>query len=249
MATTEGAQQRPSNVQEVLTSSQRESIVVDAPANKPEADAKADKPDYVKTIDKMGNELGELRKQNRDLMAKLDTMQIPQREEAAPVSFEEQPEQFIQQSIQQALASQLGPQLQVLQSDLLERKSASFDKKLSESYPDWKETAKGDDFADWVKASPARVQMYKLADANFDVDSATELLKRFRQDQAEAKTNEQGALNAAGLVSGGGETGGARVYAASEIKKMINDDPDRYRQWLAGDGMRAYQEGRVDQNA
>ncbi len=233
------------HIQEVSTD--REPILVEAPQEKPAEPKPTEQPDYTKTIDRMGNELGELRKQNAELMAQLTNMQAPN-VEAEKVSFESDPEGFIKQAVADALGQTVAPQLQVLESDLLGRKAEKFDEKLSTVYPDWKETAEQPDFAEWIKASPARAQMFQIADQNFDVDSAAELIKRYKQDQAERKAGEQGALAAAGIVESGGDSGGATVYAASEIMRMKQNDPAEYNRWLAGDGMKAYQEGRVDQN-
>ena len=222
------------------------SIIIEPPK---QAEPEQAKPEFdpQKVIDRMGNELGELRKELRDANRRLAEMQAPS-QEVEQVSFEDSPQQFIEQTIQRTLEANLAPKLQVLESDLLHRQSVKFDEKLSQTYPDWKETVKGDDFADWVQASPARLQMYQIADKNFDVESAAELLKRYKQDSAEAEANKQGAIGAAGLVRGGGDTGGARTYAASEIASMIQSDPEGYRRFMAGDGMKAYQEGRVDMN-
>lgn len=240
MATTEAAEKKP----EILEP--RKSIVVDAPLEK-EPEKPSEAPDYTKVIDRMGNELGDLRKQNRELQQMLQQMQAP-KEEAPTYSLDENPQEFIQQAVGQAIDERLGPKLQVLESDLNQRRGAAFDEKVARTYPDWKETVGDESFAEWVKASPARTQMYMIADQNFDVDSAVELIKRFRQDQAEAKQSESGAIQAAGMVDGGGDSGGAKVFAASEIKHLMETDPEAYRRWLSSEGMAAYRDGRVDQN-
>jgi len=245
MATTEQAQVAGQD-DGLAPTVENNSILVEPPK---QAEPEQAKPEFdpQKVIDRMGNELGELRKELRNANQRLAEIQAPA-QDVEQVTFEEDPQAFIQQTIQQTLESTLAPKLQVLESDLLQRQSVKFDEKLSQTYPDWKETVKGDSFADWVQASPARLQMYQIADKNFDVESAAELLKRYKQDSAEAEANKQGAIGAAGLVQGGGDTGGARVYAASEISKMIQSDPEAYRRFMSGDGMKAYQEGRVDMN-
>jgi len=224
------------------------SVLIEAPKQpEPEAERSSESVDFQKLSDRLGNELGEARKQLREMSQRLAEIQAPQRE-VEQVTFQDDPEQFIQQTIQQTLESTLAPKLQVLESDLLQRQSVKFDESLSQTYPDWKETVKGDSFAEWVQQSPARLQMYQIADKQFDVPSAAELLKRYKQDVADAEATKQGALGAAGLVQGGGDTGGARVYAASEIAKMVENNPEEYRRWMAGDGIAAYREGRVDQS-
>jgi hypothetical protein len=257
MATTEATASEPrkNDIMDdaVLVPNQGKSILVDA-KNEEKAPKTEETPEYVKTIDRMGNELGELRKANKELQTKLEAvMQQGQAAQEAsvraePVNFDDDPAGYVQQAVKAAMEEAIAPQLNVLADDLHRRKADAFDHAVSQSYPDWKETAQSEGFADWVKANPARMQMYQLADANFDSDSAVELLKRFRQDQADAKDSEQGAIQAAGLVSGGGSTGGKQVFAASEIRSMMQNDPEGYKRWMSQEGYKAYSEGRVDQS-
>lgn len=241
--TDQGAAMAPDSVNEVV-STERNSVVIETP-KQAEPEQEKSEFDPQKVIDRMGNELGELRKELRSANQRLSEFQAPT-PEVERVSFEDNPQQFIEQTIQRTLESTLAPKLQVLESDLLNRQSVKFDESVSESYPDWKETIKADEFAEWVQASPARLQMYQIADKQFDVSSAVELLKRYKQDVAESQATKKGAIGAAGLVRSSGDSGGARVYAASEIQKMIENSPEDYRRWMAGDGMAAYRDGRVD---
>lgn len=248
MGTTEqgATNMAPEAVNEVV-STDRNSVVVETPKQAEPAAEQKQEFDPQKTIDRMGNELGELRKELREANARLTQMQAPA-QDVEQVTFDENPQQFIEQTIQRTLESTLAPKLQVLENDLLNRQSVKFDEALSETHGDWKETVKSDQFADWVKASPARLHLYQLADSTFDVSSAHELLNRFKDDLRESDANKQGAIGAAGLVQNSGDAGGARVYAASEIQRMIENNPDEYRKWMAGEGMAAYREGRVDTN-
>lgn len=252
MATTEGNAaasdaMAPDGLNEVV-STERNSVVIEAPkpADPGPVESEADK--MRATIDRMGNELGEARRLLKEQSEQLAALATPKAPEEAPVSFEDNPQAFIEQTIQRTLEANLAPKLQVLESDLLNRQSVKFDELLSETYPNWRETIQEDTFASWVKASPARAQMYRTADSQFDVDSAVELLRMYKRDQAEAESAKAGAIGAAGLVEASGDTGGARTYAASEISRMVTDDPEGYRRFMAGDGMKAYQEGRVDRN-
>lgn len=231
------------------TAQPRPTIVVDPPKPAEKTpEQPSDSAALQKLVDKMGNELGELRRENRQLIDQVQQLGKPAEPAMPAATFEDDPKQFIKEAVGHAIQEQLGPQLQVLNSDLNERRGQTFDKAVSEVYPDWKETIAHDDFANWIKQSNARVQMYMIADKQFDSATAIELLKRFRSDQAEAQQNEAGALNAAGMVEGGGEAGGVQVYAASEIKALMERDPQAYKRWLASEGMQAYAEGRVDQN-
>ena len=64
----------------------------------------------------MGNELGDLRKQNRELQQMLQQMQAPQ-EETPTYSLDENPQEFIQQAVGQAIEERLGVLLAVGDDD------------------------------------------------------------------------------------------------------------------------------------
>ena len=247
MGTTEqgATNMAPEAVNEVV-STERNSVVVETPKQQEAQPEQSPADKQQATIDRMGNELGEARRLIKEMSAQLAEYAKPQAQEVEQVTFEDNPQQFIEQTIQRTLESSLAPKLQVLENDLLNRQSVKFDEALSQTYPDWQDTVKASEFADWVQANPARMQMYRIADQEFDVQSAVELIKRYKDDLATSEANKQGAIGAAGLVQTGGDTGGARVYAASEISAMLRSDPEAYRRWMSGDGMKAYQEGRVD---
>ncbi len=245
MATTEQATVAGQDAM-LAPTTEANSVLVETPKAPDPEPVQSDADKQRATIDRMGNELGEARLAIKQLTEQLSQYTQPTADEPAQVTFEDDPQAFIQQTIQQTLESTLAPKLQVLESDLLQRQSTKFDQSLSETYPDWQDTVKTEDFASWVQANPARMEMYRIADKQFDVPSAVELLKRYKDDLTTAEANKQGAIGAASLVAGGGDTGGARVYAASEVSQMIQSDPEAYRRWMAGDGMKAYREGRVD---
>jgi len=224
-----------------------EEILVNPPAEKPAKSEEDETPDYQKVADKLGNEVGELRKELKNAYARMEEFTLAQNQpEPEPqVSYEEDPGRFIQQAIDKVLEERLGPQLQVLNSDLQRRVSGEFESEMNESQPGWQDVVNSDDFGNWLKVNPAMTTLVEKAARQFDVSSATEVVKRFKQDQELESKNRMGAFNAAAMSSGGSGEGAARIYAASEIQRMKSTDPEGYRLWLAGDGYTAYSEGRV----
>jgi hypothetical protein len=124
--------------------------------------------------------------------------------------------------------------------------------KLAQEHPDYGQVASDPDFANWVKSSPVRINLFAKADGEFDYDSANELLTTYKQlrgvkakqtsDAGEAtrKTN----LKAAGVDIGGSGESGKRVYRRADLIRLKMTDPNRYEA-LSDEIMQAYAEGRV----
>jgi hypothetical protein len=124
--------------------------------------------------------------------------------------------------------------------------------KLAQEHPDFGQVASDPDFANWVKSSPIRINLFAKADGEFDYDSANELLTTYKQlrgvkakqtsDAGEAtrKTN----LKAASVDVGGSGESGKRVYRRADLIRLKMTDPNRYEA-LSDEIMQAYAEGRV----
>jgi len=98
--------------------------------------------------------------------------------------------------------------------------------------------------------------LFAKADAEFDFESADELLSTYKelkqikqQNQnvqsaaVESKAQEQAMKAATVDVGGAGETS-RKVYRRADLIKLRMTDPDRYMQ-LSDEIMQAYAEGRV----
>ena len=127
---------------------------------------------------------------------------------------------------------------------------------LSAKHPDFGTIVQDTGFQDWVKASPVRLNMFAKADAEYDFDSANELLstykeiKQIRQTQQVQKTDavearaQDAAMKAATVDVGGTGESSKKVYRRADLIKLRMTDPDRYMA-LQDEIMSAYAQGRV----
>jgi len=138
----------------------------------------------------------------------------------------------------------------------LEMKRMKTAQQLSSKHPDFATIASDSGFQDWVKSSAIRLNLFAKADAEFDFESADELLSTYKelkqikqQNQVqqsanvESKAQEQAMKAATVDVGGAGETS-RKVYRRADLIKLRMTDPDRYMQ-LSDEIMQAYAEGRV----
>jgi hypothetical protein len=138
----------------------------------------------------------------------------------------------------------------------LEMKRMKTAQQLSSKHPDFATIASDAGFQDWVKASAIRLNLFAKADAEFDFESADELLSTYKElrqikqqnqqtqtAEVESKSQEQAMRAATVDVGGAGETS-RKVYRRADLIKLRMTDPDRYMQ-LSDEIMAAYAEGRV----
>ena len=138
----------------------------------------------------------------------------------------------------------------------LEMKRMKTAQQLSSKHPDFATIAQDAGFQDWVKSSAIRLNLFAKADAEFDFESADELLSTYKelkqikqQNQnvqsanVESKAQEQAMKAATVDVGGAGETS-RKVYRRADLIKLRMTDPERYMQ-LSDEIMDAYATGRV----
>lgn len=138
----------------------------------------------------------------------------------------------------------------------LEMKRMKTAQQLASKHPDFATIASDTGFQDWVKSSAIRLNLFARADAEFDFESADELLSTYKelkqikqQNQnvqsaaVESKAQEQAMRAATVDVGGAGETS-RKVYRRADLIKLKMTDPDRYMQ-MSDEIMSAYAEGRV----
>lgn len=138
----------------------------------------------------------------------------------------------------------------------LEMKKMKTAQQLSAKHPDFATIAQDAGFQDWVKSSPIRLNLFAKADAEFDFESADELLSTYKELKqikqqtqvvqtaaVESKAQEQ-AMKAATVDVGGAGESSRKVYRRADLIKLRMTDPDRYMQ-MSDEIMAAYAEGRV----
>ena len=138
----------------------------------------------------------------------------------------------------------------------LEMKKMKITQQLSVKHPDFATIAQDAGFQDWVKSSAIRLNLFARADAEFDFESADELLSTYKElknirqvqqtqqaDKVESKAQEQ-AMRAASVDVGGAGESSRKIYRRADLIKLRMTDPDRYMQ-MSEEIMQAYSEGRV----
>ena len=120
-------------------------------------------------------------------------------------------------------------------------------------HPDMQTILGDPKFAEWIKASKIRTQLFVAADQQYDADSADELFTLWKERKTVAqqtanveKQARKQTLKAAntGNARGTGEGSRKKVYRRSDIIKLMKTDPERY-QALSNEILQAYAEGRV----
>ena len=138
----------------------------------------------------------------------------------------------------------------------LEMRKMKTAQQLSTKHPDFATIAQDSGFQDWVKSSKIRLNMFAKADAEYDFESADELLSTYKElkqikqqtqnvqtAKVENKAQEQAMKAATVDVGGSGETS-RKVYRRADLIKLRMTDPDRYMA-LQDEILSAYAQGRV----
>ena len=167
-------------------------------------------------------------------------------ENTPEVDFFENPQTAVQRAIEN------NPAVLEAKAAALELKQMKTAQQLAAKHPDFGTIANDAGFQEWVKASKVRLGLYAKADAEFDFESADELLstyKELKQVRSSAtKTNGDAqkaqAMKAAAVDTGGSGEATKKIYRRADLIRLKMTDPDRYES-LQPEIMRAYQEGRV----
>tara|TARA_R100001126_G_C4872252_1_gene173784 strand:- start:47 stop:871 length:825 start_codon:yes stop_codon:yes gene_type:complete len=124
---------------------------------------------------------------------------------------------------------------------------------LKSSHPDMESILQDAKFAEWIKGSKVRTQLFVQADQQYDYDAANELFSLWKeknqvvQQTAQAeKVARQSAVKSASTGNARGAVEGSRkkVYRRADIIKLMKTDPERYTA-LSDELLKAYAEGRV----
>ena len=201
-----------------------------------------------KMIGKQAQEVHEVRSLADQLLKRqLEDTKKPDVIESAPeVDFFENPQTAVQKAIEN------NPAVLEAKQAALELKKMKTAQQLAAKHPDFGTIANDSGFQEWVKASKVRLSLYAKADAEFDFESADELLttykelKQVRTNNVQDTGNKQKAqaLKAAGVDSGGSGEVAKKVYRRADLIRLKMTDPDRY-EMLQPEIMAAYSEGRV----
>jgi hypothetical protein len=199
-----------------------------------------------KYVGRQGQEVGELRKVVDEFIKTQSTKDLKTEETLADDDFFVEPKSAVKRAIDSH------PAIKEAQQAAIHMKRAETLSRLGQEFPNYMDTVQDPSFAEWVKGSRVRTELYARAESQFDYDSAKELLATW-QDKTEltkkvtetSKLDRDKQLKAADIGStGNSETVSKKKYRRSDIVKLMQTDPDRYDA-MSDEIMAAYREGRV----
>lgn len=203
-----------------------------------------------KLIGKQAQEVGEVRRLADELLKQQlsgnKQNNTPPKEETQEIDFFEDPKTAVQKAVAEH------PDVVAARKATQQFRQMQTQQALAQKHPDFKEIVQDGEFIEWVKASPIRLNMFALADSQYDFNAADELLSTFKQirtvkskETAEVgnQVRKQNLKAAAVDVSGTGESS-KKVYRRADLIRLRMTDPARYDA-LQDEIMAAYAEGRV----
>jgi hypothetical protein len=200
-----------------------------------------------KLLGRQSSEVGELRSVvDNYIQTQLDTTKAtPETEE--DIDFFSDPDKAVERAIKNH------PSIKAAEAQNQQYKQSTAQAALQQRHPDMQDILSDTKFADWIKASKIRTQLFVQADQGYDHEAADELFTNWKDRQqavgqtvATEKTQRKEAIKNAstGGATGSSEAKSRKVYRRSDIIKLMQDDPERYLS-LSDEIMQAYQEGRV----
>lgn len=200
-----------------------------------------------KLIGRQAQEVGDLRRLADDfLKQQLSKAQEKPAEIENEIDFFEDPKSAVRKAVDS-------------HPDVLAAKQAANDFKkmqtqalLQKKHPDFANVVQDEEFVNWVKGSPIRLNMFAMADAQFDFEAADELLSTFKQIRStktqQVKSDGQETLKqnfkAAAVDVGGTGESQRKIYRRADLIRLRMTDPSRYDA-LEPEIRQAYAEGRV----
>ena len=128
--------------------------------------------------------------------------------------------------------------------------------RLQEKFPGYLDVVASEDFANWIKGSKVRLDLFARANNGFDFDAAEELLETYttikgvkakQADDSLIKGEEQKRsqqLRTAAVQKGGTGEISKPIYKRVDLIRLRMQDPARYND-MQDEIMQAYNEGRV----
>ncbi len=203
-----------------------------------------------KLLGKQSSEVGELRKVVDDyIQTQLSEKAPKQNEPEEDIDFFSDPDKAVARAIDNH------PKIKEAEQISSQYRQSTAMAELQKRHPDMQDILQNSKFADWIKGSKIRQQLFVQADQQYDYEAADELFTTWKERQqvvgqtaATEKNQRKKAVKAAstGNVRGSGEQSAKKVYRRSDIIKLMKEDPERYMS-LSNEIMAAYADGRVRQ--
>ena len=199
---------------------------------------------------KQSTEVGELRKVvDNYIQTQLSEQQAPQQQqqEDDDVDFFVDPQNAVNRAIDNH------PKIKEAQAYTQQAKQQATLSQLKSNHPEMESILKDPKFAEWIKGSKVRTQLFVQADQAYDYDAAHELFSLWKdrnqvvqqtaQAERAARKSQVKSANT-GNARGTAEGSRRKVYRRADIIKLMRTDPERY-QSMSDELLKAYSEGRV----
>ena len=200
-----------------------------------------------KLLGRQSSEVGELRQVvDSYIQTQLDTTPATQEPEE-DIDFFSDPDKAVERAINNH------PKIKEAEQISNQYRQSTAMNKLQTKHPEMQGILQDEKFAEWIKGSKIRQQLFVQADQQYDYDAADELFSLWKERQqvvgqtaASEKQERKKTVKAAstGNVRGSGEQSAKKVYRRADIINLMQKDPDRYAQ-LAPEILQAYAEKRV----
>jgi len=201
---------------------------------------------------KQSTEVGELRKLVDDhIQTQLIAQQAPQQQQQ--FDDEDDVDFFVDPKTAVSRAIDNHPKILEAQAYTAQAKKQATLAQLQQRHPEMETVLQDPKFAEWIKGSKVRTQLFVQADQQYDYDAADELFSLWKEKnqvvqqtaQAERVARKSAVKSAnTGNARGTGEGSRKKVYRRADIIKLMRTDPERY-QSLSDELLKAYAEGRV----
>ena len=201
-----------------------------------------------KLLGKQSSEVGELRGVVDDyIQTQLTQQQAPVQQQEDDTDFLVDPQAAVNRAIDNH------PKIQEANQVTQRYRKETALAELSKKHPEMETILKDVNFAEWIKGSKIRTQLFVQADQAFDYDAADELFSLWKERASVAKQTvavekqarkQQVKSASTGNARGTGQTQRKKQYRRADIIKLMKTDPDRYAA-LSEEIFQAYADGRV----
>ena len=202
-----------------------------------------------KLLGRQSSEVGELRKVVDDFITSQAQQKAPQQyvEPEDDIDYFTDPQAAVNRAIENH------PKIREAQEYSAHYKKQTSLAMLNSKHPDMQDILQDPKFAEWIKGSKIRTQLFVEADQQYNAEAADELFTLWKerksiaqQTAAVEKQSRKQQLKAAntGSAQGSAEGNRRKVYRRADIIKLMKTDPERY-QALSDEILKAYAEGRV----
>lgn len=198
-----------------------------------------------KLIDRQAREVGEVRRLADELLRSQLTKPVVEQEKPVEVDFFENPQEAIRRAVDS------NPKVLAAEAYSMQAQKGMAQAKLVQLHPDFGNIVQDNEFANWVRSSKIRTQLFNQAEA-YDVDAADELLSTYKQLKAVKQENvkqvdntlRDKTLKSVAVNTGGSGETSKKIYRRADLIQLKLRDPQAYaaRQEEID---QAYQEGRI----